>query len=280
MDLLVSTEWLAGNLHAPGLKIVDATNFLPDTPRDPRAEYAAAHIPGAVFLDLATFADPDDPSPGMLPPDALATERLRALGLSDGDRVVVYDNTPIHTSARAWWMFRVFGVSDVAILDGGMPKWLAEGRATDAGWLAVAPGNVTVRSDRTTLRTKADMLANVGSGAEQVVDARGAGRFTGEEKEPRAGMASGHIPGSLNLPYATLFNADNGMKQGGDLRAAFDAAGVDLTRPMITTCGSGVTAAIVMAGAHLLGSGDVSLYDGSWSEWGIDPDTPKATGPA
>lgn len=280
MTILVSTQWLAEHLGDPDLRILDATLFLPGTPRDAAAEFAKAHIPGARFLDLDSFADPDDPAPHMLPSDGFATERLQSLGVGQGDRVVVYDNSPIRPAARAWWMLRVFGLRDVAILNGGLQKWLAEDRPTEAGAPAITPGDIRVQADRATRRTKADMLANAASRAVQVVDARGAGRFTGAEAEPRAGLASGHIPGSRNLPYAELFNADNSMKQGADLRAAFDEAGVDLDRPIITTCGSGVTAAILMAGAHLLGNDDVALYDGSWTEWGMDPATPKATGPA
>lgn len=281
MDILVSTEWLANELDAPDLRIVDATLFLPGTPRDAAAEYAQGHIPGATFLDLPSLADPEDPTPGMLPPDALMTARMQALGIDGDSRIVVYDNSPVHSAARAWWMLRIYGVgARAAILDGGLPKWLAEGRPTEGGTPTPPAGNAVARLDRAHVRDKAAMLANLESGAAQVIDARGKGRFTGEEAEPRPGMASGHIPGSLNLPSSALFDADNRMKQGDALRDAFDTAGVDWSRPVVTTCGSGVTAAILLAGLETLGKHDVALYDGSWSEWGFDPATPKATGPA
>ncbi|WP_340266857.1 3-mercaptopyruvate sulfurtransferase [Sphingobium mellinum] len=281
MDILVSTEWLAHELGNPDLVILDATLFLPGTPRDPRAEYEGAHIPGAAFLDLPTLADADDPRPGMLPGDALMTERCRALGINSDSRIVVYDNSPTHSAARGWWMMRLYGVgASAAILDGGLPKWLAEGRPTETGWPVIASGDVTARRDQRQVRTKQDLLANLESGEAQVLDARGAARFTGEEKEPRPGMASGHIPGSRNIPSSSLYRADNSMKTGAELRALFDAAGTDFSGPIITSCGSGVTAAILLAGLELLGKTDVTLYDGSWSEWGLDPATPKATGPA
>ncbi|EQB32933.1 3-mercaptopyruvate sulfurtransferase [Sphingobium ummariense] len=281
MDILVSTDWLEGALGAPDLRIVDATFFLPGTGRDACAEFEAAHIPGAVFMDIDTLADPDHSAPGMVPPDAMMTQRAQALGLDTDSRIVVYDNSPVRSAARGWWMLRLFGVgAAVAILDGGLPKWLAEGRPTQAGSLFPPPGNAIARQQPGAVRSKADILANLDSGAEQLIDARGKGRFTGEEKEPRPGMASGHIPGSLNLPYSALFNPDNSMKSGEELRRLFTDAGLDLDRPVVTTCGSGVTAAILLAGLETLGKTDVTLYDGSWSEWGFDPATPKATGEA
>ncbi|MEJ7932835.1 3-mercaptopyruvate sulfurtransferase [Sphingobium sp. AN558] len=281
MDILVSTDWLAAELGKPDLRIVDASLFLPGTPRDPRAEFEAAHIPGATFLDLPTLSDPRDPVPGQLPTDALMTRRVQALGIDADSRIVVYDNSPVHSAARGWWMMRLFGIgAGAAILDGGLPKWVAEGRPTQSGAASPAPGTAIARRDPGPVRNKADLLANVTSAAEQVLDARGAGRFTGEEKEPRPGMASGHIPGSMNLPSSALFNPDNSMKSGEELRALFLKAGVDFDRPLVTTCGSGVTAAILLAGLETLGKQDVALYDGSWSDWGIDPATPKATGPA
>jgi thiosulfate/3-mercaptopyruvate sulfurtransferase len=281
MDILVSTDWLAGQLGAADLRIVDATLFLPGTPRDPAAEYAAGHVPGAAWLDLPSLSDPDDATPGMLPPDTLMTQRLQALGIDADSRIVVYDNSPVHSAARAWWMLHIYGVgAAVAMLDGGLAKWVAEGRPVESGWPKITPGHAVARLDRASVRTKADLLANLESGSAQLIDARGRGRFTGEEAEPRPGMASGHIPGSLNLPSSTLFDADNRMKTGDDLRAAFIQAGVDFDRPIITTCGSGVTAAILLAGLESLGKTDVALYDGSWSEWGFDQATPKAVGPA
>ncbi len=281
MDILVSTEWLAGELGKDDLKIVDASLFLPGVPRDPRAEFERAHIPGAVFLDLPTLADPDDPRPGMLPTDAFMTDRCRALGIDADSRIVVYDNSPTHSAARGWWMMRLYGVgTEAAILDGGLPKWVADGRPTESGAVSPRRGNVVAHRASGQVRTMEELLANIDSRAEQVIDARGVARFTGEEKEPRPGMASGHIPGSRNLPSSALFNADNSMKTGAELRRLFEEAGLDFDRPVITTCGSGVTAAILLAGLELLGKTDVTLYDGSWSEWGLEPSTPKATGAA
>jgi len=281
MDILVSTQWLADHICAPDLRILDATLFLPGTGRDAAEDYAAAHIPGAGFLNLPTLCDPDHPAPGMLPPDAMFTDRLQALGVDADSRIIVYDNSPTHSAARAWWMLTIYGVgSAVAILDGGMIAWVAEGRPTESGTPAFARGNAQAKKDAATVRTKADMIANVASCAEQVLDARAAGRFTGAEKEPREGMASGHIPGSMNLPSSSMFGPDNRMLRGEALRAAFDRAGIAWDKPLITTCGSGVTAAIMLAGAQLLGKNDVALYDGSWSEWGVDPETPKATSAA
>ena len=281
MTIFVSTDWLADELGKPDLVILDASLFLPGTPRDPQAEYAEAHIPGAAFMDLPSLNDPDDPTPGMLPPDAMMTQRMQALGVNADSRIIVYDNSPTHSAARGWWMMRVYGLgASAAILDGGLPKWRTEGRPVESGLPTIAPGNAIARLDRTQVRTKADLRANLESGRAQVIDARGAGRFTGEEAEPRPGMASGHIPGSRNLPSSELFLPDNRMKQGDALRQAFADAGTDFDRPIITSCGSGVTAAILLAGLKSLGKHDVSLYDGSWSEWGFDPATPKAAGPA
>jgi len=281
MDILISTDWLAAELGKSDLRILDASLFLPGTPRDPRAEFEAAHIPGAAYLDLPSLADADDPRPGMLPSDSFMTERCRALGIDANSRIILYDNSPTHSAARAWWMMRLYGVgASAAILDGGLPKWVAEGRPTESGWSVIPRGNAVARRAEGEVRTKEDLLANLDSQTAQVIDARGAARFTGEEKEPRPGMASGHIPGSRNIPSTSLFNADNSMKTGEELRRLFLDAGVDFSRPIITTCGSGVTAAILLAGLELLGKADVTLYDGSWSEWGLDPATPKATGAA
>lgn len=281
MDILVSTDWLAAQLGKPDLCILDASLFLPGTPRDPRAEFEATHIPGAAYMDLPSLNDPDDPTPGMIPPDALMTQRAQALGINADSRVIIYDNSPVHSAARGWWMVRLFGLGvSAAILDGGLPKWVAEGRPTETGPVTPTPGNAVARRAPGQVRTKADLIANLTTNAAQVLDARGAGRFTGEEAEPRPGMASGHIPGSRNLPSSALFNPDNSMKTGDELRQLMLDAGIDLDRPVITTCGSGVTAAILLAGLELLGQRDVTLYDGSWSEWGFDPATPKATGPA
>ena len=279
MDLLVSTDWLEAELGAPDLRVIDATMFLPGSGRDARAEYEAAHIPGAVFFDIEEISDPASPLPHMLPPEHKFASRMQSLGLGDGNRFVVYDNSPLHSAARAWWMLRTFGAHYAALLDGGLQKWRAEGRLLASGREHHRHGHFTAFLDRKAVVDKAQMLALVGGG-EEIVDARPAARFAGTEAEPRPGMESGHIPGARNAPQSAFFNADNTWKLGAELRAVFDEAGVDLERPMVTTCGSGVTAAVVLFGAQLLGKKDVRLYDGSWSEWGADPDTPKAKGAA
>ncbi|HEX8239767.1 MAG TPA: 3-mercaptopyruvate sulfurtransferase [Allosphingosinicella sp.] len=280
MESLVTTEWLERELGAGDLKVIDATLFLPGEPRDARSEYESGHIPGAVFLDLEEVSDSSNPVPHMVPPEPKFASRMASLGLRDGQRFVVYDNSPLHSAARAWWMLRSFGAHYVAILDGGLEKWKAEGRPLESGRPQVRHGHFSPSFDAAAVADKAAVAGLLGDGRHEIVDARGAGRFSGEEAEPRPGMASGHIPGSKNLPQGRLFNADNSWKRGAALRAAFDSAGVDLDKPMVATCGSGVTACVLLFGAHLLGKEDVRLYDGSWSEWGADPATPKATGAA
>jgi thiosulfate/3-mercaptopyruvate sulfurtransferase len=280
MDSLVSTEWLAQHLGEPGLAVLDASAHLPDAGRDARAEFAAAHIPGARFLDLATLTDPDSPVPAAVPTGAQFAERMRALGVDDGDRVVIYDDSAVKTSARAWFIARMHGVSEVAILDGGLGKWRSEGRPLESGEAAPERGNFTPSRGLGTVRFKSDILANLGNRREQLVDARGRARFTGEEADFRPNIASGHIPGSCNLPYNLLFAHDGTFCPPKDLARAFAQAGVDLDKPVVTTCGGGVTAAVLLFALHRLGKDDVALYDGSWSEWGADPATPKETGAA
>jgi len=280
MELLVSTDWLANEIGASDLRVVDATWFMPDAGRNAQAEYEGGHIPSAVFMDLEELADANSSLPNTLPPPEKFASRMQSLGLGDGSRIVVYDDSPFKSAARAWWMLTLFGAHDVAILDGGIAKWKAEGRPLETGKPTLRHRHFTVWKDDKAVRSKADMLANLHSKDANVVDARGAGRFTGEEAEPRPEMASGHIPGSRNLPFSQLFNADGTWKRGAELAQAFTDAGVDLNTPMITTCGSGMTAAVVLFGARMTGKTDVALYDGSWSEWGLDADTPKAQGAA
>ena len=280
MESLVSTEWLEAQLGAPDLKVIDVSFFLPGDGRNARAEYEADHIPGAVFMDIDEIADLSNPAPRMFPPEHKFASRMQSLGLGDGNRFVVYDNSPHHSAARAWYMLKSFGAHYVSILDGGLQKWKAEGRPLEAGRPQVGHAHVTASLDGNAVADKAFVSGILRSAEQQIVDARSAARFAGEEAEPRPGLASGHIPGSRSLPQSELFNADNTYKQGETLRAAFDAAGVDLTKPMVTTCGSGVTAAVLLFGAHLLGKDDVKLYDGSWLEWGADPALPKETGRA
>ncbi len=276
MDSLVTTEWLANELGASDLRIVDCTKHLAGTGRDALAEYEAGHIPGAVFMDLADLTDTSNPVENMLPSAEKFASRMQSLGLGDGSRIVLYDDSAVKTAARAWFMLKMFGAHDVALLDGGIAKWKAEGRPLAQGKEVLRHRHFTAWQDDTGVRTKADVLANLHSKAEQVVDARGAARWSGADPDPRPGIAAGHIPGSLNVPFTQLYNADGTFKDKAGLKAAFDAAGVDLSKPVTTSCGSGVTASVLLFALSLLGKEDTALYDGSWTEWGADPDTPKA----
>lgn len=280
MDSLVSTEWLAGQAGAADLVIVDASYQLPHTGRDAAAEHAAGHIPGAVFLNLGGFADPDAAAENTMPKPDVAAAALGRLGIGDDSRVVLYDDAGGGTAPRAWYMLRLLGARHLAILDGGLAKWKSEGRPLAQGNEALPPRGFSPSPGAGSLRTKDDMRANITSQAEQVLDARSAGRFTGTDPEPRAGLTSGHIPGSRSLPFARLYGADGTLKDKAELRTLFEGAGIDLERPITTSCGSGVTACALAFALHRLGKEDVSVYDGSWSEWASDPATPKATGPA
>jgi len=278
MDLLVSTEWLAQHLGQPDLVVVDASWHMPATGRSGRDEYLEAHIPGARFLDIDALSDRSNPAPHMLPAAAEFGRAMEALGVGRDDRIVVYDNSPLRTAARGWFMLRHFGADQVAILDGGLQKWVAEGRPTEAG----DPPHRDARFDAGERQDEVVAKQHILSGSVDapLLDARGTARFEGSEADPRPGVAPGHIPGARNLPFATLYNEDGTFKDPAELRRLFDAAGIDPARPFVATCGSGVTANSLIFAARLLGSDSARLYDGSWSEWGADPATPKAVGPA
>ena len=278
MEALVTPQWLEDARGATDLRILDATWFLPDAGRDARAEFEAGHIPGAAFFDINAIADRASPLPTMLPDAEQFARQLGELGVGTGDRIVLYDNAPHHTATRAWWMLRVFGI-EAALLDGGYARWVKEGRPVATGPADPVPAQISVTADPARVRSRDQVLANIVSHAEQLVDARSIARFTGEEKETRPGLASGHIPGSANIPYSSVFNPDGTWKHPTSLRLAFEDEGVEVERPVIATCGSGISAAVIVFALHLLGH-PAALYDGSWVEWGAHPDTPKATGAA
>ena len=276
MESLVSTDWLAQHLGEPDLVVVDSSWHMPASGRNGRADFLEAHIPGARFLDIDELADRSNPAPHMLPTADDFGQAMERLGIGSGDRIVVYDNSPIRTAARGWFMLRHFGARQVAILDGGFQQWLAEGRPTERG----EPPHRDARFDaqeRDELVTKEQLLAGA---AQPWLDARGKGRFEGSEPDPRPGVAPGHAPGARNLPFSALYDENGRFRSPGEIRRLFDQAGVDPARPFVASCGSGVTANSLIFAAHLLGNDATRLYDGSWSEWGADPATPKAVGPA
>jgi thiosulfate/3-mercaptopyruvate sulfurtransferase len=278
MDDFVSTEWLADNLGSEDLAIVDCTAFLPTTPRDAKAEFAEAHIPGARFLDIAEVADKSHPAPHMLPSAADFGAAMKRLGVGRDERIVIYDNSPLRTAARGWFMYRHFGAEQVMVLDGGLQKWLAEGRPVESGEARPRPGRkFEATAAKGEVVSKADILAGPGL---PIVDARSMARFTGEDADPRPTVASGHIPGAKCLPMSALYRDDGTFRDAEEIRALFAEAGVDPAQPFIASCGSGVTANSLLLAARRIGGAAGKLYDGSWSEWGSDPATPKETGAA
>ncbi len=275
---LVSTDWLADRLDAPDIAILDASWHLPTSSRNAKAEYLAEHIPRALFFDIDDIAESESPLPHMLPAPEKFASRMRRMGIGDGKQVIVYDSVGLYSAARAWWMFRVFGHDDVAVLDGGLPKWKAEGRPLAEG----PPGPIqerhfTARFNSAMVRDKHEVRQAIETGEAEIADARSPSRFAGTEPEPRAGLRSGHMPGAHNMHYALLLNSDGTLKDAAGITAALRSAGIDLSRPVVTSCGSGVTAAILNLGLEVVGHTDHSLYDGSWTEWGADPVLPVTT---
>lgn len=266
---LVSTDWLAAHMRDPDLRVLDASYFLPDMGRDARAEYDAVHIPGARFFDIDDISDHRSDLPHMAPPVEKFMSRLRKLGVGDGHQVVIYDAAGLFSAARVWWLFRLMGKTDVAVLDGGLPKWRAEGRETEDLPPVIRDRHMTVQRQAALVRDVTQVARAAKLGDQVIVDARSPDRFAGSAPEPREGLRAGHIPGSRNVHYAALLNADGTMKDADALKAAFETGGVDLTKPVITTCGSGVTAAILNLALTRIGKNDHALYDGSWAEWGM-----------
>lgn len=275
---LVSTDWLEAHLTNPDLRILDASWYLPDAQRDPKAEYDAAHIPGARFLAMDDVSDARSDLPHTAPPVEKFMSRMRALGVGDGHQVVVYDGAGLFSAARIWWLFRLMGKTDIAVLDGGFRKWQAEGREIEDLPPVIRDRHMTVQRQAHLIKDVTQVAAAAKLGVPQVVDARSPSRFRGEDPEPRPGLRAGHIPGSKNLHYAHLLAEDGTMKPVSELRAAFEAAEIDLSKPVITSCGSGVTAAILSLALERIGHRDHSLYDGSWSEWGMYDGLKVATG--
>jgi len=277
MDSLVSTEWLAAHLGEPDLVVVDASWHMPATGRSGAKDYRDAHIPGARFFDIDALSDRSHPAPHMLPKCDAFGAAMETLGVGRDDRIIVYDNSPLRTAARAWFMLRHFGARHVAILDGGFQKWTEEGRPVERVEPEPREARFEPQQNRDEVVTKQELLAAIHG---PILDARGKARFEGGEADPRQGVAPGHIPGARNIPYASVYREDGTFRSADELRQLFVDAGSDPSKSFIASCGSGVTANSLIFAAHLLGNDKAQLYDGSWSEWGADPATPKAMGPA
>lgn len=277
---LVSTNWLAAHLKDPDLRLLDASWYLPEAGRNAKDEYNEAHIPGARFFDIDEISDQRSDLPHMAPPIEKFMSRMRAMGVGDGHQIVIYDGAGLLSAARVWWLFKLMGFETVAVLDGGLPKWKAEGHELEDMPPMVRDRHMTVRFQNQLVRDVTQVSAASKLNDHVIVDARAASRFRGEAPEPREGLRAGHIPGSRSVPFTTLLNEDRTMKSPEECRAIFEAAGVDLSKPVITTCGSGVTAAILALALERLGHRQWSLYDGSWAEWGMFPTVPVATGDA
>ena len=277
---LVSTDWLSERLDSQDLVVIDATWFMPGTPRDARTEFAERHIPGAVYFDIDQVCDHSSDLPHMLPEPADFAVAARRLGVSRDSTVVVYDALGIFSAPRVWWSFRAMGHANTVVLDGGLPKWIAEGRSVESGWRETPHGDFKARPDRALIRDLDDVRQAVAGHSEQIVDARPAVRFTGEAPEPRPGLRSGHMPGAKSLPFSALIGADGCLLDEHRLRSVFESADVDLHTQIVTTCGSGVSASVLALGLACLGKCDAAVYDGSWSEWGGRADTDVVVGPA
>lgn len=275
---LVSTDWLARHIQDPDLRVLDASWYLPDMKRDAKAEYDQGHIPGARFFDIDEIADTRSSLPHMAPPVEKFMSRMRSMGVGDGHQVVVYDGAGLFSAARVWWLFRLMGKTDVAVLDGGLPKWQAEGREIEDLPPVLKERHMTVQRQAGLVRDVTQVAAAAKLGDHAIIDARGPARFKGEEAEPRAGLRAGHMPGAINLHYARLLNEDGTMRSVSELKTLFQASGADLTKPVITTCGSGVTAGILSLALERIGHTSHALYDGSWAEWGQFDQLPIETG--
>jgi len=271
---LVTTEWLSNNIDDPSVRVFDSSWHMPALGRAPEAEFAASHIPGTLFFDIDEISDLDNSLPHMMPSAEKMASRLRQFGVNNTDHIVIYDNSTGNSATRGWYMFKSFGHNKVSVLDGGLPKWLAEGRPTTTDLPIFMNSHYRAEKDENATRTVEQVIDNISTGHEQVIDARSKGRFCGTEPEPREGLKSGRIPGSFNVPFNVLINEDKTFKKPEEIRAIFDAGGVDLNKPVVTSCGSGMTACVLLFALHLIGKNDCTLYDGSWTDWGSHPDTP------